>query len=114
MRILMVSLTILLVSAAMACGTGTTEKAEEPADRSPEAGQGGLVENPGAIPSGARTSLIFQWDGEAIRDEETGSRWSVSGRAIDGPLAGAQLESPVSINHFWFSWNAFQKNAFQK
>ena len=47
-------------------------------------------------------------DGDAIRDEETGSRWSVSGRAIDGPLAGAQLESPVSINHFWFSWNAFQ------
>ena len=59
--------------------------------------------------TGDRTSLTFQWDGEAIRDEETGSRWSVSGRAIDGPLAGAQLESPVSINHFWFSWNAFQK-----
>ncbi|MDZ7795460.1 MAG: DUF3179 domain-containing (seleno)protein [Spirochaetia bacterium] len=58
--------------------------------------------------SGNRTPLTFQWNGEAIRDEETGSRWSVSGRAIDGPLAAAQLESPVSINHFWFSWNAFQ------
>ena len=59
--------------------------------------------------SGGVTPLTFKWDGESIRDEETGSRWSVSGRAIDGPLAGAQLESPVSINHFWFSWNAFQK-----
>jgi len=59
--------------------------------------------------SGGVTPLTFKWDGESIRDEETGSRWSVSGRAIDGPLVGAQLESPVSINHFWFSWNAFQK-----
>src|SRR6056297_2329931 len=70
MRILMVSLTILLVSTAMACGTGTTEKAEQPTDRpvagaaarsetgpgvgssKESSGQSGLVENPGPIPSG--------------------------------------------------------------
>ena len=54
-----------------------------------------------------RMQLSFYWDGDNFRDEETGSTWTISGRATAGPLKGARLESPVTINHFWFSWSAF-------
>ena len=30
------------------------------------------------------------------------------GRAVGGPLAGAQLTPLVSGNHFWFAWAVFQ------
>lgn len=48
-------------------------------------------------------------DGPAgpIVDVETGSTWSITGRATDGPLAGSQLEPVVHGNHFWFAWGAF-------
>ena len=52
--------------------------------------------------------LIFRIDGGLIRDEMTDSTWNVLGTAVDGPLAGSQLEPVVSINHFWFSWAAFK------
>ena len=42
-----------------------------------------------------------------ILDTETGSSWSVTGRAVAGPLAGAQLEPLVHGDHFWFAWAAF-------
>jgi hypothetical protein len=32
----------------------------------------------------------------------------VLGRAVDGPLAGTQLEAVVSANHFWFAWSVFE------
>ncbi|MEM8535498.1 MAG: DUF3179 domain-containing protein [Chloroflexota bacterium] len=53
-------------------------------------------------------TLTFVRDGERIIDEETGSEWNVLGQAVSGELTGAQLESVVSINHFWFSWAAFK------
>lgn len=53
-------------------------------------------------------TLTFVRDGERIIDEGTGSEWNVLGQAVSGDLAGAQLESVVSINHFWFSWAAFK------
>ncbi len=43
----------------------------------------------------------------AITDQETGSTWSVTGRAIEGRLAGQQLEPVVHADHFWFAWAAF-------
>jgi hypothetical protein len=46
-------------------------------------------------------------DGTTIVDAETGSSWSVTGRATAGPLEGAQLEQLPSGDHFWFSWAAF-------
>jgi hypothetical protein len=52
--------------------------------------------------------LTFRSDGQAIVDEETGSTWNVLGQAIDGPLAGQQLEPIVHGDHFWFSWAAFK------
>jgi hypothetical protein len=48
-------------------------------------------------------------DGEdtPIVDAETGSTWDVTGRAIDGPLAGTVLEPVNHGDHFWFAWAAF-------
>jgi hypothetical protein len=45
--------------------------------------------------------------GTPITDRETGSTWSITGAAIDGELAGTQLERIVSADHLWFSWAAF-------
>ena len=43
-----------------------------------------------------------------IYDVETGSRWSVEGRAVEGALAGETLE-PVEEAYvaFWGAWAAF-------
>ena len=42
-----------------------------------------------------------------ITDVETGSTWDITGRAIDGPLAGTTLEPIPHGDHFWFAWAAF-------
>ena len=47
-------------------------------------------------------------DGERFVDEQTGTAWTVLGRALEGPLAGKQLAPVVNVNHFWFSWAAFR------
>ncbi|TVP58466.1 MAG: DUF3179 domain-containing protein [Gemmatimonadales bacterium] len=44
----------------------------------------------------------------AFIDAETGSEWSLDGRAIDGPLAGQSLvRMPNGYVAFWFAWEAF-------
>lgn len=43
-----------------------------------------------------------------IVDNETGSTWSVTGRATSGPLAGETLQPVIHGDHFWFAWAAFQ------
>ncbi|MQC27241.1 MAG: DUF3179 domain-containing protein [Chloroflexi bacterium] len=53
-------------------------------------------------------TLTFALDGELIQDEQTASTWNIFGLAVDGSLAGEQLEPVVAINHFWFSWAAFK------
>jgi hypothetical protein len=40
-------------------------------------------------------------------DQETHSRWDLFGRAVQGPLEGAQLRALPAVDHFWFSWAAF-------
>ena len=40
-------------------------------------------------------------------DAETGTTWSLLGQAIDGPLAGEQLDPVQHRNEFWFAWAAF-------
>jgi len=52
--------------------------------------------------------LTFTYNGSKIVDDQTGSEWNLLGQAVSGPLAGVQLDSIVSINHFWFSWAAFK------
>lgn len=53
-------------------------------------------------------TLTFSHDGSTFVDLETGSRWDISGRAVEGELDGSQLTPVVAINHFWFSWAAFR------
>ncbi|MEX0788578.1 MAG: DUF3179 domain-containing protein [Anaerolineales bacterium] len=53
-------------------------------------------------------NLSFTFDGSSFIDAETGSRWNILGMAVDGSLAGQALTPVVAINHFWFSWVAFQ------
>jgi hypothetical protein len=43
-----------------------------------------------------------------FRDDITGSTWSVTGVAIDGPMAGARLEPVTYTNAFWFGWREFR------
>ena len=55
--------------------------------------------------------LTFAFEAPGWVDAETGSRWDLLGRAVEGPLAGAQLAPVVAVDHFWFSWAAFQPYA---
>lgn len=56
--------------------------------------------------SGGR-ALTFEARREGIVDRETGSVWSILGRAVSGPLAGEQLVPELAIDSFWFDWAAF-------
>ena len=54
-------------------------------------------------------SLTFRPAGRAeFTDRETGSRWSLAGVALDGPLKGKRLIPLPHQNAFWFAWAAFQ------
>ncbi|MDJ0954122.1 MAG: DUF3179 domain-containing protein [Acidimicrobiia bacterium] len=46
-------------------------------------------------------------DGE-VRDDQTGSLWSVTGEALDGPLAGTKLERVPHLDTFWFAWATYK------
>ncbi|MDH4112721.1 MAG: DUF3179 domain-containing protein [Actinomycetota bacterium] len=59
------------------------------------------------VPRADGKRLTFSLDGAGIVDEQTGSRWSISGEAVDGPLEGTQLEVALAIDSFWFDWAAF-------
>lgn len=52
-------------------------------------------------------TLTFTLGERGITDEETGSVWSQTGKAISGPLAGKSLEQVIHQNHFWFAWAVF-------
>lgn len=41
-------------------------------------------------------------------DVETGTTWTLAGRATMGPLAGRRLEAVPHSNAFWFAWVAFR------
>ncbi|MFB6230491.1 MAG: DUF3179 domain-containing protein [Salinibacter sp.] len=54
-------------------------------------------------------TLTFSYVGDGhFRDQETGSTWTVTGTAVDGPLEGAQLEQVQYGNYFAFAWFAFR------
>ncbi len=57
-------------------------------------------------------TLTFEPAGDdTFTDLETGSTWSLFGEAIDGPLAGSQLELALHQNEFWFAWSTFNRGA---
>ena len=51
--------------------------------------------------------LTFEVGRAGIVDRETGSVWSILGRAVSGPLEGEQLVPELAIDSFWFDWAAF-------
>lgn len=53
-------------------------------------------------------ALSFTVRGDTIADEQTGSAWSLEGRAVSGPLEGAHLPFVESYTAFWFAWAIFQ------
>ena len=48
-------------------------------------------------------SLTFVFEAGDFIDEQTGSTWSLSGTATDGPLAGTTLKALPTRSSFWFS-----------
>lgn len=57
--------------------------------------------------AGGRVLTFLVADGE-IRDEQTGSTWDASGTATAGELRGSSMEPAVGVQHFWFSYIAFE------
>jgi hypothetical protein len=54
-------------------------------------------------------ALSFEAHGDGLfSDKETGSLWTLSGMAVEGPLLGRQLEAVPHGNHFWFAWVVFK------
>ncbi|MEX2653564.1 MAG: DUF3179 domain-containing protein [Acidimicrobiia bacterium] len=53
-----------------------------------------------------RTLTFTAADG-AYLDEQTGSTWNITGRAVDGELAGSQLERIPHLDTFWFAWSTY-------
>jgi hypothetical protein len=45
-----------------------------------------------------------------LRDKQTRTLWNLSGLAIKGPLAGAQLDPIPSFSAMWFAWASFHRD----
>ncbi len=52
--------------------------------------------------------LTFTAQGGVFVDDQTSSAWSITGEAVDGPLAGSQLERLEHLDTFWFAWATYQ------
>jgi hypothetical protein len=50
--------------------------------------------------------LTFRVEGGEVVDEQTGSVWSLAGRATDGPLEGQELSPVQHLDTFWFAWSS--------
>ncbi|MBT3230354.1 DUF3179 domain-containing protein [Candidatus Uhrbacteria bacterium] len=51
-------------------------------------------------------TFTYDWTAKTMTDDQTGSLWDVSGRAIDGELAGTQLSRVQTKPSFWMCWYA--------
>ncbi len=57
-------------------------------------------------------TLTFEASGDAeFVDNETGTTWTILGKATKGALAGEELELLPHRNEFWFAWQAFFPDA---
>ena len=76
-----------------------------------EISQGRLVGSTGVLDPrlDGRVLTLQVQDGELV-DAETGTTWSVTGEALDGPLAGESLTAVPHTDPFWFAWAAFYPN----
>jgi hypothetical protein len=55
--------------------------------------------------------LTFYADGISpetapFKDKETGTRWTLAGRGVDGPLKGQELQWVRSVQCHWYAWVA--------
>jgi hypothetical protein len=53
-------------------------------------------------------TLTFEYDDEYFIDKETGSKWDITGKAIDGKYKGENLERIKHGDYFAFAWFAFR------
>lgn len=60
------------------------------------------------VPVADGQRLTLAADGETFVDAETGSEWSITGKAISGSWEGAQLESVPHVDTFWFAWSSYR------
>ena len=51
--------------------------------------------------------LTFEYRSGQIVDRETGSSWTITGKAVDGPLKGEQLQPVTYGDYFAFAWLVF-------
>ncbi len=58
------------------------------------------------VVDGRRLTFAPLSDTEFV-DNETGTTWTILGKAVDGELAGSELELLPHRNEFWFAWQAF-------
>jgi hypothetical protein len=52
-------------------------------------------------------TLTFSVQGGSFVDEQTGTTWNITGRAVTGELTGAQLERVPHLDTFWFAWSTY-------
>ena len=55
------------------------------------------------------TALTFEPAEGGFRDRETGTLWSVTGKAAEGTYKDAQLAPQEFLDTFWFAWSTFNK-----
>ncbi|MBC8291180.1 MAG: DUF3179 domain-containing protein [Planctomycetes bacterium] len=56
---------------------------------------------------GQQLTIIANKGGDVpFRDKETGTRWSLAGRGIDGELKGKELKWVDSIQCHWYAWSS--------
>ncbi|MDX1636601.1 MAG: DUF3179 domain-containing protein [Balneolaceae bacterium] len=51
--------------------------------------------------------LTFELRSGAVHDTQTGSRWNITGKAVEGELTGTQLEPVTYGDYFAFAWLVF-------
>ncbi len=52
-------------------------------------------------------TLEFIYEDDVIKDTQTNSVWSITGKAISGPMEGEQLETMTYGDYFAFAWMVF-------
>ena len=60
--------------------------------------------------AGERTLDLYLEPGSnpfRLVDTQTGNQWDFSGKAVQGPLAGAQLPRIQTLKDYWFDWKLY-------
>ena len=90
-------------------GAADTADALDAPDISEARGIGtGVAYDP--LVDGRRLTFTAIGDTEFM-DEETGTIWTILGKAVNGELEGSELELLPHRNEFWFAWQAFFPDA---